>query len=204
VGNTYLLCYQQAFEVDIPSSWLLTRSFSQSVSLFLFGDPETTTGLEKVKFLTYGSPKLRYILHQVHTYVLSQTAQDGSRKLLIIEDISLTAFSYQSVFNMLYVKSEILHVELFDIERVHLIKRFNDLNDSLLIFIIMYRVSAQRVNLDTCCFRILVSTSIINASSKIQAWFRLIRICSSVVNSYQYDKSVMFFCCESLSIWWKR
>lgn len=78
-------------------------------------------------------------------------------------------FFYQSVLNVLYVKSEILHVELFDIERVHLIKRFNDLNDSLLIFIIMYQVTAQRLNLDTFCFRIIVSTSIINAVSKIQA-----------------------------------
>jgi hypothetical protein len=166
-------------------------------------DFQIITNFEKIKFLTHESLKFRYILHQIHTYVLSQTNEDRSRKLLIIENISLTTFFYQSVFNKLYIKSEILHVELLNMKRVNLIKKFNDFNDSLLILIIMYQVSIQRINLNTCCSKMIVFTSTINVSFEIQAWSRLIRICF-IMNSYQYDESAMFFCREFVLIWLKR
>jgi hypothetical protein len=172
-------------------------------------DSQIITNLEKIKFLTYESLKLRYILYQIRTYVLSQTNEDRSRKLLIIEDISLTTFFYQSVFNKLYIKSEILHVELSNMKRVNLVKRFNDSNDSLLILIIMYQVFAQKINLNKCCSKVIVFILTINVSFEIQTWSRLIKICfimnsyqydenavtlrSFVVNSYQYDQSADFF-----------
>ncbi len=131
-------------------------------------DFQIITNLEKIKFLTYESFKLRYILHQIHTYVLSQTNENRSRKLLIIENISLTTFFYQSVFNKFYIKSEILHVELSNMKRVNLIKKFNDFNDNLLILIIMYQVSTQKINLNTCCFKVIVFISTINVSFEIQ------------------------------------
>lgn len=140
------------------------------------GDAETNTGLEKLRFLTYGSPKLRFILHHIHTYVVPQVAQDQSPKLLITEDVPLNAFFFESVLNMIYIETEVMHAALSEAERINLVKRFNDSNDSLLVLIITYQVSAQGVNLDSCCCRALVTTPAINAPSEIQAWSRLIRV----------------------------
>lgn len=43
------------------------------------GDAETDTGREKLQFLTFGSPVLRYILHQVRKYALAKHAKQSSR-----------------------------------------------------------------------------------------------------------------------------
>ena len=62
-----------------------------------------------------------------------------------------------------------LNAGLTDLERVNLVKRFNDPKDSLLILIIMYQVSsAHGVNLDRCCCRVLVATLAINALQKFR------------------------------------
>lgn len=140
------------------------------------GDPITNTGMEKLRFLATGSPKLRYILHTIHTYVLPSTVDQQPRKLLITEDVPLNAFFYESVCNFCYVNTEVLHAGLSDSDRVNLVKRFNDPKDDLLILIIMYQVSAQGVNLNPCCCRVIITTPAINAPSEIQAWSRVIRV----------------------------
>ena len=141
------------------------------------GDSDVTTGSEKLKFLTYGSPTMKSILYQIHTYVLPHIVTEKPRKLLITEDVALKAFFWDSVCNFAYVETEVLHAGLTDLERVNLVKRFSDPKDSLLILIIMYQVSAQGVNLDRCCCRVLVATPAINTPSEIQAWSRVIRVC---------------------------
>lgn len=55
------------------------------------GDPHTTTGFEKLQFLTYGSPVIAYMFHQLDQYVLPQTSTGKPRKLLVTEVIVLTA-----------------------------------------------------------------------------------------------------------------
>lgn len=77
---------------------------------------------------------------------------------------------------MIYVKTEVLHADLNDSERIALVKRFNDSSNPLLVLVIMYQISAQWVNLDACCSRAIIATPATNAPSEIQAWSRIIRI----------------------------
>lgn len=53
------------------------------------GDPDTYTGSEKLRFISYGSPILRYILYQIHTYILPHNIMEKSRRLLITEELLL-------------------------------------------------------------------------------------------------------------------
>ncbi|MCJ1426022.1 hypothetical protein MMC29_003924 [Sticta canariensis] len=119
-------------------------------------DPSPTTGLEKVRFLTFGSPALRFILYQVHTYVLPQISTQKPNKLLLTEDIPLPAQFWEMCLNLVYVESAVLHAGLSDTERVGLVARFNDPEDSLVVLVIMHSVSSQEVNLDGCCHRVPV------------------------------------------------
>jgi hypothetical protein len=142
------------------------------------GDPPVRTGMEKLRFLLYGAPTLRYILHQIHHYVLPHTVTGKKNKILITEDVPLNAFFLECVCNLIYVEAGVLHAGLTDSERVNLVNRFNDPSDTLVVLIIMYQVSAQGVNLDKCCSRVIVATPAINAPSEIQAWSRVIRVSS--------------------------
>ncbi len=71
--------------------------------------------------------------------------------------------------NLIYVKAEVLHVDLIDSEKMNFVNKFNDSFDNLIVLIIMYQIFAQNVNLNKCCFRMIVVTSVINVFSKIQA-----------------------------------
>lgn len=53
------------------------------------GDSTTNTDREKVKFLAYGSSVLRYIYHQIATYVLRPS--ESPNKLLLCKDVPLSA-----------------------------------------------------------------------------------------------------------------
>jgi hypothetical protein len=160
------------------------------------GDGDITTGLECLRFLTYGSPKLRYILYKIHSYVLQNTTAGKYRKFLLTEDIPLSAHFWEMVCNLTYVETAVLHSGLSDQERVDLIRRFNDPKSTLLILCIMYNVNAQGANLDTCCSRVLVVTAAINAPLEVQAYSRVIRVMffyhlnflSTCFLSYQYEE----------------
>ena len=154
-------------------------------------DPSINTDMTKFQMLIYESSILRYILNQIHTYVLSHDANSKSRKLFITENISFNAFFWKSACKLFYVDAETLHAELNDVERVNFVKKFNDFDDFFFIFIIMYQVSAQRINLNRCCFKIIVVISIINVFIEIQTWFRIIRVCFQIDHfhffSYRYE-----------------
>lgn len=113
------------------------------------GDVPVNTGLEKLKMLTYGSSALKYISHEVNTYyVLPPNTAGAKRKLLLCEDMPLTAQFWEMCFNIAYIEPAVLHAGLSDLERVALVNKFNEPQESLLVFIIMHSVSAQGVNLD--------------------------------------------------------
>ena len=152
------------------------------------GEPSPTTGLTKLQSLCFGSPTLRYILHQLRTYVLPTDFNAPPKKLLITEDVPLNAWFWEVACNFVYVEAEVLHAGLTDHERVALVRRFNDSTDSLTVLIIMYQVSAQGVNLDACCARAVVATPAINAPSEIQGWSRIIRV--SLFFSNQSEKLI--------------
>lgn len=139
------------------------------------GDPSVGTGLDKTLFLVYGSPKLRYILRTVD-YYLPHSGNNQAQKILITEDVPLNAYYIELVLKSVYVEAEVLHAGLSDTERVDLVQRFRDPADKLMVLVIMYQVSAQGVNLDPCCSRVIVTTPAQNAPSEVQAWSRVIRV----------------------------
>jgi hypothetical protein len=146
------------------------------------GDPETRTGVEYLRFLTFGSPKLRVILHQIHTYVLPASNSGQYQKLMLTEAVPLSAHFWELVCNLTYVETAVLHGGLNEQERISLISRFNDATSDLKVLIIMYNVNAQGANLDGACNRGIVVTAAINAPLETQAYYRIIR----VLFSYSY------------------
>lgn len=75
----------------------------------------------------------------------------------------------RTVCELVDVDVEVLHAGLSSQESVDLIKRLDGPNDLFLKLIIMYQSSIQGANLDTCCSRVLVATSAINAFMEIHA-----------------------------------
>lgn len=140
------------------------------------GDPVTDTVRDKARFMCYGSPALRFVYSQLHTYVLPSSSSQKPRKLLLCEDVPLTAQFWEIACNLVYVECATLHSGLSDKERVDLVNRFNDPEDSLTVLIIMHTVSAQGVNLDKCCNRVMIMTNASNAPLEWQAWGRVIRV----------------------------
>lgn len=151
------------------------------------GDPQPITGFEKMKMLTYGSPKIRYLLHQLHTYSLPRDLTDRPRKLLVTEDIPMNTYFFEMVCKLMYVEAEVLHANLGDVERVNLVNRFNNPQDSLTVLIIMYQVSSQGVNLDSCCCQVVMATPALNAPLEIQAWSRVIQVCHDEIFPTLYN-----------------
>lgn len=74
------------------------------------GDAETDTGRHKLQFLTFGSPILRFIFHQVRTYVLPQTQARKANKPLLLEDIPLSAQFWEMALNLAYVETAVLQI----------------------------------------------------------------------------------------------
>ena len=140
------------------------------------GDATPDTAFEKLKFLTFSSPALRFILHQVTTYVLPQSTIEKPRKLLLTEDIPLTAQFWEICVNFVYVKCVVFHSGLINLKRVELVARFNDPDSPLLVLIMMHSVSSQGVNLDQYCSRVVVVTNARNALLEWQSWGRIIRV----------------------------
>src|SRR5437762_1012200 len=90
------------------------------------GDSPTNTGLEKLRFLAYGSPALRYILSQIRDYSLPTKANGTYGKLLITEDIPNLAWFWELVLRSLYIDSAVLHANLDSNEREVLQDRFDE------------------------------------------------------------------------------
>lgn len=57
------------------------------------------SALEKLKFLSFGSPALHFILFQIHTYVLPSTTSEKPQKLLLTEEYPLSAQFWELCLN---------------------------------------------------------------------------------------------------------
>lgn len=158
------------------------RSKGHGVEWFLSmvvrkGDPsEFPTRLDIVRYLTWASPKLRFVLSQIRDYVLPKKGETAKQKLLICEDIPLVAWYWELVLQYLHIDTAVMHAQLSEDKRQALVNEFNLPSSSLTVLIILYNVSAQGVNLDRACARVLVTCAAINASLEVQAWGRLIRV----------------------------
>lgn len=129
------------------------------------------TRANRLKYLCWGSPKLRLLLRQVRDVVLGQNT-----KLLITEDTPIVAWFFELVLQFLHVECYVMHADLSNQERQELVERFNDKNSTLKVLILMYNISAQGVNLHKAAYHAFVATGAINAGVEIQAWGRLIRV----------------------------
>jgi len=54
-------------------------------------------------------------------------------------------------------------------ERKKVVNNFTDPASSLLVLIVMYAVSTQRLNLDSCCTQVLMASSAVNVAAEVQA-----------------------------------
>jgi len=54
-------------------------------------------------------------------------------------------------------------------ERKKVVNNFTDPASSLLILIVMYAVSTQRLNLNLCCAQVLMTSSAVNVAAEVQA-----------------------------------
>jgi len=54
-------------------------------------------------------------------------------------------------------------------ERKKVVNDFTDSASSLLILIVMYAVSTQRLNLNLCCAQVLMTSSAVNVAAEVQA-----------------------------------
>ncbi len=54
-------------------------------------------------------------------------------------------------------------------ERKKIVNNFINSASLLLILIVMYAVSAQRLNLNLCCAQILMTSSAVNVAAEVQA-----------------------------------
>lgn len=126
------------------------------------------TGLEKLYFMTYGSLKLWFIFQKINNYCFSFDLAGKQHKLFITENIPVNIFFIKLTYWLVYIQTKIFYVRLTNIERVNLIRQFNDYKDLLLVLIIMYQVSTQGVNLNACCNRVLIKTPVRNSLSDMQ------------------------------------
>ena len=91
------------------------------------GDPLAETGFAKLKMMTHGSPKARYILSQLRKFVVSSSLkQPGQKnKFILCEDGVAVAFFWEILCRFVYIDCETLHAGLSNVERAALVKRFN-------------------------------------------------------------------------------
>ncbi|OJD38094.1 dna repair [Diplodia corticola] len=130
-----------------------------------------TTRRERLKYLCWGSPKLRLLLRQVRDVVLHQKS-----KLLVTEDTPIVAWFFELVLQFFHVKTYVLHSDLSSNDRRELIQNFNSKESDLSCLIIMYGVPSLGINMHGAAHHAFVATGAINAGMEMQAWGRLVRI----------------------------
>ncbi|ELR08416.1 hypothetical protein GMDG_08637 [Pseudogymnoascus destructans 20631-21] len=171
------------------------------------GDRVIKDAADLIHHLTFGSPKMRWILKDVMDHCVKRRPDGGRNKLLCSEDIPVSAWFIETVLKSIYIRAEVLHAGLNDLQRIALIQEFNDPQSDLVVLVMMYQVSSQGANLDGACHRVCSVTTAINLPSELQVHYRPIRVSQkekvtivrlSVVNSHdawretkQVDKSII-------------
>lgn len=154
------------------------------------GDPVIDNASSLLRHLTFGSPKMKWILKDVVDHCLKRNADGGRNKLLCSEDIPVSAWYIETVLKSIYIRAEVLHSALTDPQRIALIKEFNDPLSDLTVLVMMYQVSSQGANLDKSCHRVCSVTTAINLPSELQVHYRPIRVSPSTplsLNMYRAE-----------------
>ena len=139
---------------------------------------------DQIKFLVFNSLILCYILSQVQDYIL---LSDNFRpwKIIVTENTPLVAWFYEQVLNHLHIDMKVLTAYLKADERKKVVNNFTDSASSLLILIVMYAVSAQRLNLNSCCTQVLMTSSAVNVAAEVQAWGRVLWVSYSFISVWR-------------------
>ena len=154
-------------------------------------DPDLTNGLKYAEFLSYGSPKVRYLVHMIKMVIFGQT--QSKQKLLITEELPISALFWELACQLLHVECAVLHSEMNDSERIEVVRDFNNPKHPLKILVITYHVTTQGVNLDESCSRVLVMTPAANGPVEIQSWGRVIRVSKVLHTSLRADTPMLRF-----------
>jgi hypothetical protein len=138
---------------------------------------EPTTALGYLEWMVDGSPTLRAMFRYVQQHHLGDNP-DG--KLLITEDVPMTALFWDWALNMLLVPTTIFHAGLDSAARKRLTEEFNgEIPTDLRAMGILYGVSAEGVNFQQDCNRVYIPTPALNQGSELQASCRPIRVSSN-------------------------
>ncbi|KFY96743.1 hypothetical protein V498_02502 [Pseudogymnoascus sp. VKM F-4517 (FW-2822)] len=171
------------------------------------GDLPIKDASDLMRHLTFGSPKIKWILKDIIEHCMIPDKDGNRSKLLCSEEIPVSAWFVETVCKSFYIRAEVLHAGLTDPQRIALLKEFNDPNSSLTVLIMMYAVSSQGANLDGACHRVCSITCAINLPVELQVHYRPIRVSQkkkvtivrlSVLNSHdawreikQIDKNIV-------------
>ncbi|KAL8834745.1 MAG: hypothetical protein Q9170_003622 [Blastenia crenularia] len=147
------------------------------------GDPHLTTRLQKLQFLSEGSPTLRFILSQIQEMGLLDSDMKHAKakfppKLLITEDVPLTAWYWEICLRYLYINTETLHSGLTFAERVALVKRFNDKKDPLKVLVLMYSAWGRIIRVSQLFEVLVIRIRVLNSNDEFR-------------ESKQTDKAIM-------------
>jgi hypothetical protein len=141
---------------------------------------------ERLRRLIHGAPKMRETLKLIRKVILpddelSDIATARLQKQLITEDIPAIAWYWELVLNFVHIPTQVLHSDLTDAEREHVVGEFKrapqpgDLTH-LSVMILMYTINASGINLDTDCHRVIVNTAATSTPVEVQAWSRVVRV----------------------------
>lgn len=79
------------------------------------------------------------------------------------------AYFYERVLNHMRIPTRVLAAYLNAEERKKVVDDFNNVDIGVVVLIVMYAVSAQGLNLDPWCSRVLVAAPAVNTAAEIQA-----------------------------------
>lgn len=160
------------------------RSIGLSVHHFIAithrkGDPPIDTAKERAAFMGWGSAKVPILYGFLAKFAVpldEAAGVDKRSKLLITDEFPASAWFIQLCCEAVGVTCEVLHSDLPGSERIKLIRNFNDATTKVRVLVILYGVDLMGVNLDGCCWNVLVWTAATNAAVEAQATARPIRV----------------------------
>lgn len=144
------------------------------------GDPEwesTADSHADALFIhVRGCPTLQVILSEIYRDILLKDPGEEN-KILIIEDVPLTAFYYERVLQMMGIQCRAYHSGLSVDERESLKESFRSTKPgTVTVLILMYSAGVVGLNLDGACFKVILATPIESHQKEEQCAYRAIRI----------------------------
>lgn len=89
-------------------------------------DEPVKTATDQLKYLTHGSPTMRYAFHLVRGTVSRAKDYKGHKKVLFCEALPLNAWFLALVLRHAYIGVAVMHADLSQDERSKLAELFND------------------------------------------------------------------------------